>query len=143
MTLTYGMETPANAMTHILIGGINRAELPIPEGGVVVPMLGSEDFLLPPMPNQIFTRDSWCWIYGGVTLNLAAIDGFHPDFAQADFPIWFGDPMVIPGLAPLEGDDLMPVGNIVVLIGMGARTSTEPGRGGSQSMTCPLIRDAL
>jgi arginine deiminase len=63
------MEMPANALTHILIGGMSRAELPIPMAGVVAPMLRDEDFLLPPMPNQIFTRDSSCWIYGGVTLN--------------------------------------------------------------------------
>lgn len=63
------MEMPANPLSHILIGGMSRAELPIPEAGFVVPMLRGEDFLLPPMPNTIFTRDSSCWICGGVTLN--------------------------------------------------------------------------
>lgn len=132
------MELPANALTHILIGGMSRAELPIPAAGVVVPMLRSEDFLLPPMPNTIFTRDSSCWIYGGVTLNpmfwparrletlnLAAIYRFHPDFAGAGFPIWFGDPMVDHGMASLEGGDVMPIGNGVVLIGMGERTTPQ------------------
>jgi arginine deiminase len=117
---------------------MSRAELPIPEAGVVVPMLRDEDFLLPPMPNTIFTRDSSCWIYGGVTLNpmfwparrletlnLAAIYRFHPDFADAGFPIWFGDPMVDHGLATLEGGDVMPIGNGVVLIGMGERTTPQ------------------
>jgi arginine deiminase len=132
------MEMPANALTHILIGGMSRAELPIPEAGVVIPMLRSEDFLLPPMPNTIFTRDSSCWIYGGVTLNpmfwparrletlnLAAIYRFHPDFAGAGFPIWFGDPMIDHGMATLEGGDVMPIGNGVVLIGMGERTTPQ------------------
>lgn len=132
------MEMPAEALTHILIGGMSRAELPIPMAGVVAPMLRDEDFLLPPMPNTIFTRDSSCWIYGGVTLNpmfwpvrrletlnLAAIYKFHPDFKDAGFPIWFGDPMVDHGLATLEGGDVMPVGNGVVLIGMGERTTPQ------------------
>jgi arginine deiminase len=132
------MEMPANALTHILIGGMSRAELPIPVAGVVAPMLRSEDFFLPPMPNTIFTRDSSCWIYGGVTLNpmfwparrletlnLAAIYKFHPDFADAGFPIWFGDPMVDHGLATLEGGDVMPIGNATVLIGMGERTTPQ------------------
>ncbi len=132
------MDMPANALTHILIGGMSRAELPIPMAGVVAPMLRSEDFLLPPMPNTIFTRDSSCWIYGGVTLNpmfwparrletlnLAAIYKFHPDFKDAGFPIWFGDPMVDHGLATLEGGDVMPIGNATVLIGMGERTTPQ------------------
>ncbi len=132
------METPAEPLSNILIGGMSRDELPIAEGGVVVPMLLPDDFLLAPMPNTIFTRDSSCWIYGGVTLNpmfwparrletlnLAAIYRFHPDFAQAGFPIWFGDPMVDHGMATLEGGDVMPVGNGVVLIGMGERTTPQ------------------
>jgi arginine deiminase len=85
------MEMPANALTHILIGGMSRAELPIPWRASWPRCCGIEDFLLPPMPNQIFTRDSSCWIYGGVTLNpmfwparrletlnLAAIYAFTP-----------------------------------------------------------------
>ena len=131
-------EMPAEPLSNILIGGMSRAELPIPEAGVVVPMLREEDFLLPPMPNTIFTRDSSCWIYGGVTLNpmfwparrletlnLAAIYRFHPDFAEAGFPIWFGDPLVDHGMATLEGGDVMPIGKGVVLIGMGERTTPQ------------------
>jgi arginine deiminase len=26
-------------------------------------------FILPPLPNTLFTRDSSCWIYGGVSIN--------------------------------------------------------------------------
>jgi arginine deiminase len=132
------MEMPANALTHILIGGMSRAELPIAMAGVVAPMLRDDDFLLPPLPNQIFTRDSSCWIYGGVTLNpmfwparrletlnLAAIYRFHPDFKDADFPIWYGDPLRDHGLATVEGGDVMPIGNGTVLIGMGERTTPQ------------------
>ncbi|GGB55726.1 arginine deiminase [Roseibium aquae] len=132
------MEMPAGALSHILIGGMSRAELPIPEAGVVVAMLRDSDFQLAPMPNTIFTRDSSCWIYGGVTLNpmfwparrletlnLATIYRFHPDFKDAGFPIWFGDPLVNHGLATLEGGDVMPVGNGIVLIGMGERTTPQ------------------
>ena len=134
-------EMPSEPLSNILIGGMSRAELPIPEAGVVVPMLRPEDFLLPPMPNTIFTRDSSAWIYGGVTLNpmfwparrletlnLAAIYRFHPDFADAGFPIWFGDPMVDHGLATLEGGDVMPIGNKCVLIGGQWRGPDRHGR---------------
>jgi arginine deiminase len=132
------MEMEAGLLSAILIGGMSRAELPIAEAGVVLPMLAASDFLLPPMPNTIFTRDSSCWIYGGVTLNpmfwparrletlnIAAIYRFHPDFKDAGFPVWFGEPTVDHGNAFLEGGDVMPIGNGVVLIGMGERSSPQ------------------
>ena len=50
-------------------------------------------FVLPPVPNSLFTRDSSCWIFNGVSvnpmywparrresLNLLAIYRFHPMF---------------------------------------------------------------
>jgi arginine deiminase len=132
------MEMAADPLSKILIGGMSRAELPIAAAGVLAPMLAADDFLLPPMPNTIFTRDSSCWIYGGVTLNpmfwparrletlnLAAIYRFHPDFAGAEVPIWFGDPLVDHGAATLEGGDVMPIGRGCVLIGMGERTTPQ------------------
>ncbi len=132
------MEMDADALSNILIGGMNRAELPIPRAGMLVPMLRPQDFVLAPLPNHIFTRDTTCWIYGGVTLNpmhwparrletlnLAAIYKFHPDFRDAGFPVWWGDPMVDHGPATLEGGDVMPIGNGIVLIGMGERTTPQ------------------
>ena len=59
--------------------------------------------MLAPLPNQLFTRDTSAWLYGGVslnpmfwparqleTLNIEAIYRFHPRFRDADFKIWFG-----------------------------------------------------
>lgn len=133
----WATEAPAEVLADILIGGMNRAELPIPAAGVVAPMLGPQDFLLAPLPNQIFTRDTTCWIYGGVTLNpmfwparrwetlnAAAVYRFHPDFAGAA-QVWYGDPMVDHGTAHLEGGDVMPIGNRAVLVGMGERTTPQ------------------
>ncbi len=58
-------------------------------------------FLLPPLPNTLFTRDSSCWIYNGVSvnpmywparrresLNMFIIYTFHPMFKNAGFPFW-------------------------------------------------------
>ena len=130
------MEVDADALSAILMGGMSKAELPIKEKGVVAPVLRPEDFILPPLPNHLFTRDTTCWIYGGVTLNpmrwnarkletvnIAAVYKFHPDFKDAGFPIWWGDPDTDYGLATLEGGDVMPIGNGVVLVGMGERTT--------------------
>ncbi|MFN4273953.1 MAG: arginine deiminase [Aliihoeflea sp.] len=130
------MEVDADALSAILMGGMSKAELPIKERGVVAPVLRPEDFILPPLPNHLFTRDTTCWIYGGVTLNpmrwnarkletvnIAAVYKFHPDFKDAGFPIWWGDPDTDFGLATLEGGDVMPIGNGIVLVGMGERTT--------------------
>ena len=94
--------------------------------------------MLPPLPNTQFTRDTTCWIYGGVTLNpmywparrqetllTTAIYKFHPEFANAEFEIWYGDPDKDHGSSTLEGGDVMPIGNGVVLIGMGERSSRQ------------------
>ena len=125
-----------------LIGGVSADDLPDSFGGKTIQMfrdfLGHTSFILPPLPNTQFTRDTTCWIYGGVTLNpmywparrqetllTTAIYKFHPEFTNADFQIWYGDPTVDHGNASLEGGDVMPIGNGVVLIGMGERSSRQ------------------
>ena len=78
---------------------------------------GVTEYLLPPLPNTLYTRDTTCWIYGGVTLNplfwparqnetllMKAIYEFHPDFVGST--IWWGDPETDWGLATLEGGDV-------------------------------------
>ena len=127
-------------ITEFLIGGVSADDLPSSFGGKTIEMfrdfLGHASFILPPLPNTQFTRDTTCWIYGGVTLNpmywparrqetllASAIYKFHPEFTNADFQIWYGDPDQEHGAATLEGGDVMPIGNGVVLIGMGERSS--------------------
>ncbi len=132
------MEIDAEVLSSILIGGMSRAELPINTEGMLAPILKPQDFILPPLPNHLFTRDTTCWIYEGVTLNpmhwnarrletlnVAAIYRFHPDFRSAGFPVWWGDPDDYHGLATCEGGDVMPIGNRTVLIGMGERTTPQ------------------
>ena len=132
------MDVDPDALSAILMGGMSRAELPVPANGVVAPVLRPEDFVLPPLPNHLFTRDTSCWIYGGVTLNpmrwnarkletvhLASIYRFHPDFRDANVLVWWGDVDRDHGLATLEGGDVMPIGNGIVLVGMGERTTPQ------------------
>ena len=126
-----------------LIGGLSVVDLPdeyCTSGylSLVREANGVHEYLLPPLPNTLYTRDTTCWIYGGVTLNplywpvrreetllTTAIYRFHPSFADADVQIWWGDPDENLGRATLEGGDVMPVGNGVVLIGMSERTSRQ------------------
>ena len=129
-------------VAEFLIGGVSADDLPDSFGGKTIEMfrdfLGHSSFILPPLPNTQFTRDTTCWIYGGVTLNpmywparrqetllASAIYKFHPEFTNADFQVWYGDPDQEHGNATLEGGDVMPIGNGVVLIGMGERSSRQ------------------
>ena len=131
-----------------LIGGVSYTELPDDVGGPFLAALqdGLRDqfeWILPPLPNSLFTRDNTSWIYGGVTLNpmywparrpetllTASLYKFHPRFVDEPFSLWFGDAEE-PGRsgthgssgATLEGGDVMPIGNRTVLVGMGERTS--------------------
>ncbi|MYS74807.1 arginine deiminase, partial [Streptomyces sp. SID5926] len=97
---------------------------------------GAREYLMPPLPNTLYTRDTTCWLYGGLTLNplywsarhdetllMKAIYTFHPDFKGSK--VWWGDPERDWGQATFEGGDIMPVGNGVVLMGMSERTSRQ------------------
>jgi len=129
-------EMDSSTLVAHLIGGVTVHELPEDFRKMAEKAYPATDFVLPPLPNQLFTRDSSCWIYGGVTVNpmywsarrketlhLTAIYKYHPNFKGGDFAIWWGDPDEDHGSATLEGGDVMPVGNGVVLIGMGERTT--------------------
>ncbi len=138
---------PDQLATH-MIGGLTVAESGVDPGkfrSTSLPAAALTDestFVLPPLPNTLFTRDSSCWIYGGVSINpmywparrleaynVAAIYRYHPMFADAEFDYWYpelGDDgrfnAVDFGRSSLEGGDVQPIGNGTVLIGMSERT---------------------
>lgn len=132
---------PDRELAETLIGGLSTHEFPEAIGGEMLDLIrdaaGVAEYLLPPLPNTLYTRDTTCWIYGGVTLNplywparheetilATAIYKFHPDFA-GKVNVWWGDPTLDWGLATLEGGDVMPIGKGNVLIGMSERTSRQ------------------
>jgi arginine deiminase len=127
-------------LAEYLIGGLSTIDLPddFRSGYLALAResTGVPEYLMPPLPNTLYTRDTTCWLYGGVTLNplywparhdetllMKAIYQFHPDFVGAT--VWWGDPEQEWGLATLEGGDVMPVGNGVVLVGMSERSSRQ------------------
>lgn len=131
-------ELPPEDLAIHLIGGITVSDMPFKPTGMFGSYLGQLGFVIPPIPNMQFTRDSSSWIYGGVTVNpmiwparhpetllVTAIYKFHPAFKDEGFEIWWGDPDEDHGAATVEGGDVMPWGNSAVLIGMGERTSPQ------------------
>ena len=129
---------PATIATH-LIGGMTVDELPPGTArGLRSAVVGGSGFVLPPLPNHLFTRDTTCWIYGGVSLNpmamvarrretahLEAIYRFHPLFTGAGFERWFGGVDHDHGTARIEGGDVHVIGRGAVLVGMGERTTPQ------------------
>jgi len=138
---------PAVLAKH-LVGGLTVSEMDTDLEALRKVSLGAaalDDpgyFVLPPVPNSLFTRDSSCWIFNGVSvnpmywparrkesLNLLAIYCYHPMFKDAGFEFWYpergDDGRFLAqdfGSASLEGGDVMPIGNGTVLIGMSERS---------------------
>ncbi|MFF6990708.1 arginine deiminase [Streptomyces sp. NPDC010273] len=127
-------------LARYLIGGLATTDLPdeyrTDHMALVRESTGVREYLMPPLPNTLYTRDTTCWLYGGLTLNplywparhdetllMKAVYTFHPDFAGS--VVWWGDPELDWGQATFEGGDIMPVGNGVVLMGMSERTSRQ------------------
>ncbi|MGD6740514.1 arginine deiminase [Streptomyces sp. BH106] len=127
-------------LAEYLIGGLATTDLPddyrSPYVSLARESTGVREYLMPPLPNTLYTRDTTCWLYGGLTLNplywparhdetllMKAVYEFHPDFAGST--VWWGDPEQDWGQASFEGGDIMPVGKGVVLMGMSERTSRQ------------------
>ncbi|QTE28427.1 arginine deiminase [Pengzhenrongella sicca] len=135
------LETLAEGeLAEFLIGGLATQDLPEDFRSGYVSLAreqtGAREYLMPPLPNTLYTRDTTCWLYGGLTMNplywparkdetliYKAIYEFHPDFVGST--VWWGDPEKEWGQATFEGGDIMPVGNGVVLMGMSERTSRQ------------------
>ena len=127
----------AHELAQYLIGGVTKADLARTDmHSLTWSGLQANDFVLTPLPNHLFPRDNSCWIYNGVsinpmaktarqreTLHMRAIYRYHPRFASAGFPTWYGgdDRDHLP--ASIEGGDVHVLGNGAVMIGMGERTT--------------------
>jgi arginine deiminase len=129
-----------------LTGGITKGEL-VELGcdpqSVTFHTMGDDDFILPPLPNHLFTRDTSCWVYDGVsinamkkkarmreTVNMEAVYMYHPTFAagfnrpdQGGFHCWMPGHHAAP--ATMEGGDVLVIGRGAVLIGISERTQPQ------------------
>src|SRR5271169_2879864 len=132
-----GLDSPA--LARYLVGGITKSEIaelgPEPKS-ITFHSLEPDGFVLAPLPNLLYQRDTSCWIYGGVSVNAMkrparmpetisdeAIYRWHPMFAAADFDIWYHGAEAAP--ATIEGGDVLVIGNGAVLVGMSERTTPQ------------------
>jgi arginine deiminase len=129
-----------------LTGGITKREileLGCDTRSVALHTLAMDDFVLPPLPNHLYSRDTSCWVYDGVSINAMrkkarrretvhyeAVYRWHPLFAPGydrpsgeGFNVWYRGTRMAP--ATIEGGDVLVIGRGAVLIGMSERTQPQ------------------
>ena len=115
------------ALAEALMAGVRNDE--VHAGGLVTSLLAHEDFLIDPLPNLLFTRDSSVWIRDSVAVTSLAMPAraretqlteliytFHPRFAGAD-------KVYDHQLEHVEGGDVLALGPGVLAVGVGERTT--------------------
>jgi arginine deiminase len=135
-------ELPTAELVEALVGGMTKREFlarhPEPTS-VRFHVTGLDDFLLQPLPNHLFTRDTSAWVYDGVSINamrwparqretvhFEAIYHHHPLFAgerAQPFHLWSDGQQAYP--STIEGGDVLVLGGGAVLIGMSERTTPQ------------------
>jgi arginine deiminase len=126
-------------LARFLIGGITKREItelgPEPKS-IAFHSLDPDGFVLAPLPNLLYQRDTSSWIYGGVSVNAMrrrarmretvsdeAMYRWHPMFASGGFEIWLHGADAEP--ATIEGGDILVLGDGAVLVGMSERTQPQ------------------
>ena len=126
-------------LARYLIGGITKREildLGADPKSIAFHSLDADDFVLTPLPNLLYQRDTSSWIYGGVSVNAmrrrarmretvsdGAIYRWHPMFAGGGFEVWLHGADSAP--ATIEGGDILVLGDGAVLVGMSERTQPQ------------------
>ncbi|MEU4242998.1 arginine deiminase [Actinoplanes sp. NPDC026619] len=116
-------------LADVLMAGLAHQELKPGPGGLVYELMDDHDFIIDPLPNLLFTRDSSVWVRDRVAVtSLAmparqrettltrAIYSHHPRFAGVEL-------LYDPSLEHVEGGDVLVLAPEVLAIGVGERTT--------------------
>ncbi|XVV12714.1 arginine deiminase [Actinoplanes sp. CA-131856] len=116
-------------LADVLMAGLAHEELKPGPGGLVYELMDRHDFVIDPLPNLLFTRDSSVWVRDRVAVTSLAMPArnrettltqaiyrYHPRFAGAEL-------LYDPGLEHLEGGDVLLLAPNVLAIGVGERTT--------------------
>jgi arginine deiminase len=116
-------------LAEVLMTGLAHQELKPGPGGLVYEMMDKLDFVIDPLPNLLFTRDSSVWVRDRVAVTSLAMPArsrettltraiyrHHPRFAGTEL-------LYDPGLERLEGGDVLVLAPDVLAIGVGERTT--------------------
>ncbi|WP_409330073.1 arginine deiminase [Trujillonella humicola] len=137
-------DLPAAELAATLIAGLAHDELPGARG-LGWELMGRGGFVVPPLPNLLFTRDSSVWVGDQVAVTslamparrrettiTAAVYAHHPRFAGVDR-------LYEPTLEHLEGGDVLLLAPGVVAVGVGERTTP----GGAERLARRVVARGL
>jgi arginine deiminase len=121
-------ELSPDALAETLTAGVRNDEV---RGGhgIVTSLLSHDDFLIDPLPNLLFTRDSSVWVGGHVAVTSLAMPARRRETALTDLiyrmhPRFAGTRRVYDGqLEHVEGGDVLLLAPGVLAVGVGERTT--------------------
>jgi len=122
------LDLDAGQLATVLMAGLRNDEVQ-GSGSLVTALLPDQEFLIHPLPNLLFTRDSSVWVQDRVTVTSLAmharrretqltelIYAFHPRFSGVErIHGWDRE--------HLEGGDVMALADGVLAVGVGERTT--------------------
>ena len=123
------------ALAVRLLGGVTVSEVEGASAGFSGGVLGPTAFLVPPLPNAVFTRDPSAWVGTGLVQSpmhrearraerhlWQTIYRHHPDFAGLTETVWYGgeDREYFP--ATIEGGDVLVLSERCIAVGVSERT---------------------
>ncbi|ORA26629.1 arginine deiminase [Mycobacterium aquaticum] len=135
------------ALAHVLMAGMTFNELPFSEAEIslVRRMHHGGDFVIDPLPNLLFTRDSSFWIGPRVAITSLALpararETSLTDVIYAHHPRFLGVRRAYESRsAPVEGGDVLLLAPGVVAVGVGERTTPA----GAEALARSLFDDDL
>ena len=144
---TYLRTLDAAALAHILMAGMTFDELPFAQNAVslVRRMHHGGDFVIDPLPNLLFARDSSFWIGPRVAITSLALpararETSLTDVIYAHHPRFLGVRRAYESRsAPVEGGDVLLLAPGVVAVGVGERTTPA----GAEALARSLFDDDL
>ncbi|WP_123023604.1 arginine deiminase [Mycolicibacterium stellerae] len=137
----------ADDLGHVMMAGMTFNELPFGENefSLVRRMHHGGDFVIDPLPNLLFTRDSSFWIGPRVAITSLALparvrETSLTDLIYAHHPRFLGVRRAYESRsAPVEGGDVLLLAPGVVAVGVGERTTPA----GAEALARSLFDDGL
>jgi arginine deiminase len=133
---TYLADQDPTRLADVLMAGLAHEEMKPGPGGLVFRMMDRHDFVIDPLPNLLFTRDSSVWIRGSVAVTSLAMPArrrettlthaiyrYHPRFAGTRL-------LYTPGLEHVEGGDVLLLTPGVLAVGVAERLARRVFAGG-------------
>jgi arginine deiminase len=136
------------ALAHVLTAGMTFDELPSDaqsDGSLVRRMHHGADYVIAPLPNLVFTRDSSIWVGPRVVIPSLALpararEASLTDLIYAHHPRFLGVRRAYEShTAPVEGGDVLLLAPGVLAVGVGERTTPA----GAEALARSLFDDDL